>query len=311
MELNELHVHQRDPGAIGDRGPVGGRGVAVGRFAVDAAEAAGREDRRLRGHEFELAVADVVGDDPRPDAVFDGQSRGEVFFVDLDAEALQLLPKGVQDDEPRDVGRVACAGRTGAAERPLSDAPVGHAGEDAAAMLEPDDLARCVLGHRLDRVLVAQIVRALGAVEGVVFRRVVLTIAKRGVDPALSRAGVAAHRMHLRDDRDVGTEFGCFDGCAHPGETAPDHDDVVLDHVLLFCPRGGGIRSKLIRKMFAGEAPSSHAVALDLPSGGSERRAAARTSSAGMGFTLTGLRSGSPVTGELPIPFRPVKVAVR
>jgi hypothetical protein len=56
MELDELHVHQRDPGAVGDRHAVGGRGVAVGRLGVDAAEAAGREDRRLRRHQLELAV---------------------------------------------------------------------------------------------------------------------------------------------------------------------------------------------------------------------------------------------------------------
>jgi hypothetical protein len=42
-------------------------------------------------------------------------------------------------------------------------------------------------------------------------------VAERGVDAALRRAGVAADRMHFRDDRDVGAAFGGFDRCAHTG----------------------------------------------------------------------------------------------
>ena len=49
--------------------------------------------------------------------------------------------------------------------------------------------------------------------------------------PALRGAGMAAHRVHLGDDGDVGTAFRRLDGGAHPGEPAADDDDVVLDQV--------------------------------------------------------------------------------
>ena len=58
--------------------------------------------------------------------------------------------------------------------------------------------------------------------------RVLFAVAERGVDAALRRAGVAAHRMHLGDDRDVGPAFGRFDRRAHPGQAAADDDHVVL-----------------------------------------------------------------------------------
>ena len=127
---------------IADRHAVGGRGVAVGRLGVHAAGAAGREDRRLGGDQLELAVAHVVGGHARCRCRLRRTARCEVLFVDLDAEALELLPQRVQDHEAGDVGRVARARGAGAAEGPLRDPAVGHAREDAAAVLEPDDLAR-------------------------------------------------------------------------------------------------------------------------------------------------------------------------
>ena len=104
-------------------------------------------------------------------------------------------------------------------------------------MLEPDDLARRVVGHRLDGILVAEVIGALDAVEGVVLRRVFLAVAERGVDAALGRAGMAADRVHLGNDRHVGARFGRFDGGAHAGESAADDHDIVLDHVSPLEPR--------------------------------------------------------------------------
>ncbi len=217
MELDELHVHQRDARAVRDGHAVAGRGITVRRLGVDAAEAAGGKDRRLGGDQFQLARAHVVRRHAGADAVFDGQRRGKVLFVDLDPETFELLPQGVQDDQARHVGGVARARRAGAAEGPLRDASVGQAREDAAAVLEPDDLARRVVGHRFDRVLVAQVVRTLDAVERVVGRGVFLAVTQGRVDAALRCAGVAAHGMHLGDDRDVGSALGGFDRRTHTG----------------------------------------------------------------------------------------------
>ena len=48
--------------------------------------------------------------------------------------------------------------------------------------------------------------------------------------PPCAAPGVAADRMHFRNDRDVGAALGGFHRGAHPGEAAADDDDVVLDH---------------------------------------------------------------------------------
>ena len=88
------------------------------------------------------------------------------------------------------------------------------------------------LGHCFDRVLIAEIIRALHAVECVRFGRVVGRVAERGVDAALRRAGMTTDRMHFRDDGDVGPTFSGFNRCPHAGKSTADHDDVVFDHYL-------------------------------------------------------------------------------
>jgi hypothetical protein len=41
---------------------------------------------------------------------------------------------------------------------------------------------------------------------------------------------VAADRVHLRDDCDVESMLGRFNGSAHPCKTAANYNDIVLDH---------------------------------------------------------------------------------
>ena len=57
--------------------------------------------------------------------------------------------------------------------------------------------------------------------------RVVADVAERGVDPALGGAGVAARRVELRDDGDVGAGVERLDRGAHPGAPGADHEYVV------------------------------------------------------------------------------------
>ena len=125
MELHELHVHQRDARFITDAHAVGRRGVAVGRLCVHASGAAGRIDRGFRADELQLAVAHVVRDHAGADAVVDRLRGAEVFFVDLHAEALELLPQRVEDHQAGNVGRIAGARGAGAAEGALGDPAVG------------------------------------------------------------------------------------------------------------------------------------------------------------------------------------------
>ena len=63
MELDHLHVLQRHAGAVGEGHAVARADVAVGGERVDAAEAAGGEDRRFRGDGVHLAASDIDGGD--------------------------------------------------------------------------------------------------------------------------------------------------------------------------------------------------------------------------------------------------------
>ena len=53
-------------------------------------------------------------------------------------------------------------------------------------------------------------------------------VAERRVDAALGRAGVAARRVELRDDRDVRARVVRLDRRAHACAARPDHEYVVL-----------------------------------------------------------------------------------
>ena len=53
-------------------------------------------------------------------------------------------------------------------------------------------------------------------------------VAERRVDAALGRAGVAARRVDLRDERDVGARVERLDGGAHTRAAGPDDEHVVL-----------------------------------------------------------------------------------
>ena len=112
----------------------------------------------------------------------------------------QLLVEHVQDRLPGDVGHVVGARGAGAAEGARAEPALLVAVEGHAEVLEVDDLARRLAAHDLDRVLVAEVVGALDGVEGVRLPRVARV--ERGVDPALRRVRVRAHRVHLREDAD-------------------------------------------------------------------------------------------------------------
>ena len=127
----------------------------------------------------------------------------------------------------RDVGRIRGAGLAGRAEGPLRDPAVLGAREDGAPVLELVDVAGRLVAEDLDRVLVAEIVGALDRVVGVLLGIVFGGVAERGVDPAFGRAGVAPHRVDLREQRDVGAEIVCLDSSAHARQAGPYDEHVV------------------------------------------------------------------------------------
>jgi hypothetical protein len=129
---------------------------------------------------------------------------------------------------PSPIGQVFTPRHLVAAERALIDPAVGSARERHAHMLELDHRVDRVPGHVLDRLLVAEPVRALDRVVHVP-APVVLThahVAEGGADPALRRNGMAAGRINLADASGLEAGAGRAESRAQT-RPAADYDDVV------------------------------------------------------------------------------------
>jgi hypothetical protein len=124
-----------------------------------------------------------------------------------------------------DVGDVVGPRGGRSAERAGSEVAAAVAVEGDSGMLEPEDLVRRLAAHDLDRVLVAEEVRAL---DGVVRVRLpgVLRV-ERGVDAARGGNRVGPHRVDLGDDGDGGTRLGGCKSGPLAGEAGPDDQDVM------------------------------------------------------------------------------------
>ena len=218
---------ERHADAERHRHPVAGAGVRVRRADVEPAGAAGAEDHGLRADRLQAAVHDVPGDHALAAVVVDDELPGEVLLVRGDVALHHLLVEDVDEHVAGDVGRVRRARLAGGAERALRDPAVLGAREDRAPVLELVDVVGRLVAEDLDRVLVAEVVRALDRVEGVLLGVVLGGVPERRVDPALGRAGVAANRMDLREERDVRARVMGLDGRAHARAAGPDDEHVV------------------------------------------------------------------------------------
>src|SRR5690606_10744877 len=117
--------------------------------------------------------------------------------VEADALPGALVVERVQDGVAGAVGGVAGAAYGGFAEvarvppeASLADLALLVAAERHAVVLQLDDGARRVFAHDLDGVLVAQVIAALGGVEGVPEPVVLFLVPQRRPDAALRRARV-------------------------------------------------------------------------------------------------------------------------
>ncbi len=246
MELEELHVLERQAATVGQRHAVAGERVRVGRRLEDLARATGGEDDRLRLEDVDLAGREVVGDDAgRGDRLVVGDlARGEVMVGDevedvelveeLDVLLDALLVERLEDHVPGAVRGVARAAHRGLAvvagvpaEPALVDAALGRAVERQAHALEVEHRVDGLLGHDLRGVLVDEVVAALDRVERVPLPVVLLHVRERGAHAALRGARVRARGVELGDDGRPDLA-GRLQRRAHPGAACADDDDVVL-----------------------------------------------------------------------------------
>ena len=87
VELHELHVLQREPGAEGHRHPVAGARVRVRGRPVEATRAARREDDGLAADRPQAAVEQVPADDALAAIVVHDEAPCEELLVNLDVRA--------------------------------------------------------------------------------------------------------------------------------------------------------------------------------------------------------------------------------
>ena len=216
VELDELHVLQRDAGAVSHDHAVAGGGEGVGGDAEGASVAAGAEHDGLGRDGLDLAGEDVVGDEALADVVLDHEVERVPLGVDLDAASEELLEEHGEHGVAGAVGGVAGARGGVSAEASLGDAALVVAGKRAAHVLELKDVLGAFAGKDFGGVLVDEVVAALDGVEHVQVPGVLGGVAERGGDAALRRAGVGSQRMDLREDRHVqGGIVGDLQGGAH------------------------------------------------------------------------------------------------
>lgn len=212
VELEELHVLQREAATVDRRLPVTGQRVRVGRHLEELAGAARGVDHGLRLEDVDLAGGQLVRHDAgRPlDAVDLGdQLVQDVELVEeLHALLHAVLVQRLEDHVAGAVGRVAGPADRGlavvaavTAEAALVDRAVRGPVERQAHLLQVEDRVDGLLREDLGGVLVDQVVTALDRVEGVPLPVVLLHVGQRGGHAALRRAGVGAGGVELRQDR--------------------------------------------------------------------------------------------------------------
>lgn len=238
VELEELHVLQRQPATVDRRLAVTRQRVRVRRHLEELAAAAGRVDHGLRLEDVDLAGGQLVRHHAgRPlHAVDLGDQLVEdvELVVELHALLHAVLVQRLEDHVAGAVGRVAGAADRGlavvpavTAEAALVDRAVRRAVERQAHLLQVEDRVDGLLRQDLGGVLVDQVVTALDRVEGVPLPVVLLHVRERGGHTALRGARVGAGRVELGQHRGPAA-LRRLDGGAHAGATRADDDCVVL-----------------------------------------------------------------------------------
>ena len=238
MELPELHVLERHPGARRHAQPVTGIYECIGARREDPSRAARGEQRRLRLQDHRFACFHFQRGHAEDLALcITDQVECHPFNEELRARPDIALIERMEHRVPGAVGRgdgalhgLLAEVRRMAAERPLVERSVRVAVERHAEMLELVHDLRGRAAHVFDRVLIAEPVGALDRVVHVPQPVVLTHVTERCADAALCRDGVRARRKHFRQDRHRKSAFRQLKRCAHSRSAGPNDDRVELAH---------------------------------------------------------------------------------
>ena len=220
MELDELHVLQRRAGLVGEGVAVAGVLPAVAGDAERAAQAARREDDRLRAEHLEAAALAVVGQRARHAAVVGEQRDDRVLHVHVEAAVDAVVLERPDHLEAGAVADVRQPRVPVAAEVALQDAAVGRPVEDRAPRLELAHALGRFLGVQLGHAPVVQVLAAAHRV-GEVHAPVVaiVDVGQRRSDAAFGHHGVGLAEQRLAHEPDLSRR--CADASMAARRPAP------------------------------------------------------------------------------------------
>ncbi len=234
MELDELHVLQRQARAQHHAIAVTGTRMGRGAGEVGASVAARRQNRHVRAKTVQLALVHVQGHDAAARPVLHDQIDREVLDEKSSRVLDGLLVQGVQHrvtgairGRARAMRGALAEVRRHAAEGSLIDPAFGGTRERQSVVLELDDGRRRLLAHELDGVLVAEPVRPFHGVVHVPAPVVLTHVPERGADASLRGDGVTSCREQLGEAGCRKTRLRQTERRAQAGAACPDDDDVV------------------------------------------------------------------------------------
>ena len=238
VELEKLHVFERDSLAPDNSDTVTGQGVRVRGGLEHFPEATRREDDGRGVEHVNVARGEFVGDNTARGglAVDLGEEQVEnvELVVELDAELDAVLEERLKNHVARAVGCVARAanGRLAVvasvpAETTLVDLAVRRAVERQAHVFEVDDGVNRLARENLGGVLIDEVVATLHGVKGVPLPRILFDVGERCGHSTLRRTRVRTSWVQLRNDRRL-CERSRFDSGAHSRTTRSNNDNVVF-----------------------------------------------------------------------------------
>ncbi len=235
MELDELHVLERQTGPQDHRIAIAGAGVRRSRGEIATAVAAGRNDHRLGAETMDRAVIEVERDHAAAGPVFHDQVEREIFDEEVGVVLEALLVERVEHRVTGTVGGGAGAlGRRAlphvlghSAECALVNFALGGAAERQAGMLELDYRRRRFAAQIFDRVLVAEPVGALDRIVHVPGPMVRAHVAECSGDSALGCNRMAAGREDLGDAGGLKSLLGGAHRRAKARAPGANHNHVI------------------------------------------------------------------------------------